>query len=152
MSQFQPRTFDQLNNLIVTESLIQGRSYANDTLYQNYIKHVPDDLKNAILDAQIAQQGLQYNNHKTGFIPNSLNIEFSSDYDYILQYLPHVKHYLLFHPKWGTPRQELEIIIQKWIKAIWKKDLDFCFFVDQPKNRSLKNRPHAHVFIDFSNF
>ena len=146
MNQFQPRTFDQLNNLIVTGSLIQGRSYADDTLYQNYIKHVPDDLKEAILDAQIAQQGLQYGEHKTGFIPNSFG------YDYILEYLPNVKHYLLFYTKWETPRQELEIIIQKWIKAIWKKDLDYCYFINEPKNRSLKNRPHAHIFIDFSNF
>lgn len=153
MSQIQPRTFDDLNNLIVQNKLQTGRSYGNQKLYEAYLKYVPRGKKldepneaGMILDAQQAHNKCKYKITTTSFLENYFS------YNFVLEYLPLVKHYLLFFKSWDNEPNQIRKDTEKWIKAIWGKDLDYCFFINEPKNRSLHNRPHAHVFIDFSNY
>jgi hypothetical protein len=144
MPQIQPRTFDQLNNLIVTGHLTDdNRTVGNQILYQTYVEKLNETERHEILISQQAHNKSKTKIYCSGFTINSF------PYDLLLENLPHVKHYLLWYRDWNQSEDEIQDEIKKWIKALFKQDLDYCFLVNHPEKRTIKNKPHAHVFIDF---
>lgn len=142
----QPYIFKELKTLVESGEITNTRSAGNQKLYQNYIDFVPTDQRDAILELQQSEKKTRYRIFSSGWTINCFN------YDRLLTNLPNVKHCNIWIRSWNSPIEEIEAEISKWIKAIYGQELDFCQFMNQPSNRSIANKPHAHVFVDFSNF
>ena len=143
----QPTTFEELKNLIYSGKLGKAnRTFGNQTLYEAYIQFVPKETRDAILEIQKSYNSLKVGTYRSSFTENSF------PYDLLLENLPQVKHCLLWHKEWYTNDIEIQDMARIWIKALYGQDLDFCYLVNDPNNRSIKDKPHAHIFINFEYF
>jgi hypothetical protein len=142
----QPKSFQELRSLIQNNELKNGRSVGNQKLYESYIEHVPPKHRDTILEIQQAENQVKYSIFKSSWTVNCFS------YNKTLEYLPNVKHCNIWVKSWHISNQDLENEINLWLKTMYGCVLEYCYFVNEPKNRSIAHKPHAHVFVNFENY
>ena len=143
----QPTTFQELTDLVHSNQLGKAnRTFGNQNLYEAYIENVPSEIRDGILEVQQYENNKKVGTYRSSFTENSFS------YDLLLENLPQVKHCLLWYKEWDLPTVDIQEMARICIKALYKQNLDFCHLVNDPNNRSIKNKPHAHIFINFEYF
>ncbi len=136
-----PKTFAELKKITervdfhdITHEL--GRDEASIYYYQIYRDTIPKNIQQTLLN-----KAIEYSKKgKFSLVTNHF------PYTKLLQYLPAVKHYVL----WSEP-EVTDLEAEKFLKDELK-DLDYFFYENAPQNRTVPSIKHWQVYVNYSNY
>jgi hypothetical protein len=149
----EPKTWKELMDLVDNNELPgpTPRQPGDELVYSSYIGSMDRVIALSILDEQIRMWQECYDCTKHCLLPNIFG------YTKLLHYLPYVKHFVLWTDIEGKSPFYIKLQIYNWLSRMYGKravypHLQILFYENKSSDKSIPEKPHYQVFVNFQNY